>query len=134
VTVAHDGQETLALAARLHPDFIVLDVLMPPPDGREVCRRLRAAGDVTPILLLTQVGVASERAMALEAGADDYLNKPFDPAELMGWDYPVATRAVDVRVAELRRVLEDDADEPRYVETVIGEGYRFVGPVEAAPP
>jgi DNA-binding response OmpR family regulator len=49
-----------------------------------------------------------------------------------GWDYPVATRAVDARVAELRRTLGDDPDAPRFIETVVGQGYRFVALVEAA--
>jgi DNA-binding response OmpR family regulator len=47
-----------------------------------------------------------------------------------GWDYPIGTRAVDTRVAELRRALEDDAKDPQYIETVPGQGYRFVGLVE----
>ena len=49
-----------------------------------------------------------------------------------GWDYPAASRAVDSRIAELRRLLGDDPDRPRLVETVIGQGYRFVGQVEVA--
>jgi DNA-binding response OmpR family regulator len=48
-----------------------------------------------------------------------------------GWDYAVATRAVDARVAELRGALDDDPDDPRFIETVVGRGYRFVAPVEA---
>src|SRR5450759_2951712 len=204
VTVASNGEEALQKVASAHPDLLVLDVLMPRLDGREVLRRLRQAGDWTPILLLTQVGESSERAMALEEGADDYLNKPFDPHELVarihavlrrarpgqpplsaavrlacgkltldrasrrvwldgaelaltpkavllleymlthpdelvsrerlldvvwGWDYPVGTRATDTRVAELRRALKDDAINPSYIETVSGQGYRFVGEV-----
>jgi len=184
----------------------VLDVLMPRLDGRETLRHLRQASDWTPVILLTQVGEAFERAMALEEGADDYLNKPFDPHELVariravlrrarpgqpplssawvlksralrldrrsrravfqgkeldltpkavllleylmthpdelvsrerlldvvwGWDYPVGTRAVDTRVAELRRLLGDDASDPAFIETVPGQGYRFIGAVEA---
>jgi DNA-binding response OmpR family regulator len=208
VSVAADGEEALQKVASMAPDMLVLDVLMPRMDGREVLRRLRQQGNWIPILLLTQVGEAGERAMALEEGADDYLNKPFDPHELVarikailrrarpgkpplaaasqlacgklvldrashrlwqegnefnltpkafmlleylmthpdelvsrerlldvvwGWDYPVGTRAVDTRVAELRRVLGDDPADPRYIETIPGQGYRFVGVVELHP-
>ncbi|MBN1975831.1 MAG: response regulator transcription factor [Anaerolineae bacterium] len=207
VMTAADGEQALAQAATFQPDIIILDVMMPKLDGREALRRLRSAGNWTPIILLTQVGEATERAMALEEGADDYLNKPFDPHELTariravlrrarpgkpplaaarqltcgelqldrqarrawigkreltltpkafalleyalthpdevltrerlldavwGWDYPVGTRAVDTRVAELRRVLDDDPGNPRYIETVPGVGYRFAGAVESA--
>jgi DNA-binding response OmpR family regulator len=203
--VASNGEEALQVVERTEPDLIILDVLMPRLDGREVLRRLRRSGSWIPIILLTQVGEASERAMALEEGADDYLNKPFDPHELVarmravlrraqpgqpplsaawklicgdvvldrrsrrinlkdqelsltpkalvlleylmthpdelvsrerlldvvwGWDYPVGTRAVDTRIAELRRVLDDDPSQPRYIETLPGQGYRFVGKVE----
>jgi DNA-binding response OmpR family regulator len=205
VFVARDGVEALRLAESRRPDLIVLDIIMPGLNGREVCRHLRASGNWTPVIMLTQVGSSTERAMSLEEGADDYLNKPFDPFELIarvkavlrrsqvgapslasarrlvagplvldrpsrrvsrddrelvltaksfalleylmlhngevisrerlldeiwGWDYPVATRAVDVRIAELRRVLEDEASKPRFVETVVNEGYRFVAAVE----
>jgi DNA-binding response OmpR family regulator len=208
VSVAADGKAALDQVATCSPDLIVLDVLMPKLNGREVLRHLRRTGDWTPVILLTRVGNATERAMALEEGADDYLNKPFDPYELIariravlrrragapaqrplamatrlrardivldrsarrvdrdgqpldltaravalleylmlhaqevltrerlldavwGWDYPVATRAVDARIAELRRALNDDPDAPRFIETVVGQGYRFVAPVEA---
>lgn len=205
VDVAHHGEEALRLVQMLRPDLVVLDVLMPGVSGREVCRRLRSDGNWTPVIMLTQVGSAGERAMSLEEGADDYLNKPFDPFELVvrikavlrrsrphsqplanarrlisgrlmidrparraflngkevpitakafalleylmlhpgevlrrerlldeiwGWEYPAATRAVDIRVAELRKALSDDADNPTYLETAVGEGYCFVGPVE----
>ena len=208
VTVASNGEEALQKIASSHPDLLVLDVLMPRLDGREVLRQLRQGGNWTPILLLTQIGEAGERAMALEEGADDYLNKPFDPHELVariravlrrarpgqpplsaatrlacgslildrvshrvlldeteltltpkavmlleymlthpdelvsrerlldvvwGWDYPVGTRAVDTRIAELRRALDDDPGQPRYIETIPGQGYRFVGKVETHP-
>jgi DNA-binding response OmpR family regulator len=208
VMVASNGEEALQKVASDHPDLLVLDVLMPRLDGREVLRQLRQGGNWIPILLLTQVGEAGERAMALEEGADDYLNKPFDPHELVariravlrrarpgqpplstavrlacgklildrtsrrvwldqaelaltpksimlleymmthpdelvsrerlldvvwGWDYPVGTRAVDTRVAELRRELDDDPSQPCYIETIPGQGYRFVGVVETPP-
>jgi DNA-binding response OmpR family regulator len=84
IETARNGEEALE---RLHrgqpPDLIVLDVLMPQMDGREALRRLRARGDWTPVILLTQVNSTAQRIMALEEGADDYLNKPFDPQELV---------------------------------------------------
>lgn len=82
VVVAHDGEEALARVRAGTPDLVVLDVMMPRMDGRAVLRRLREERFTTPVILLTQVGESSERAMALEEGADDYLNKPFDPQEL----------------------------------------------------
>jgi DNA-binding response OmpR family regulator len=204
VHVAEDGEAALIRMVDYPPDLLVLDVLMPRLDGREVLRRMRSAGNWTPVILLTQVGESSERAMALEEGADDYLNKPYDPHELVariravlrrarpgqpplaaatrlssgdllfdrralrawlagqeltltpkaltlldyllthpdellsrerlldvvwGWDYPVGTRAVDTRVAELRRALKDDPDNPTFIDTSPGHGYRFVGDV-----
>ena len=83
VLSAANGAEALEKAQSHHPDLIVLDVLMPRMDGREVLRRLRRAGLQTPTILLTQVGDANERALALEEGADDYLNKPFESHELL---------------------------------------------------
>lgn len=216
VSTAADGQAALeyieASAARglSQVDLVVLDVLMPRLDGRELLRRLRRSGNqaaALPVILLTQVGEATERALALEEGADDYLNKPFDPYELLarmravlrrvrsgqpalasawmlvagdlaldrrarratlsgttialtpkalavleymmthpdelltrerlldavwGWDYPTGARTVDTRMAELRRALADDPTDPRYIETMAGEGYRFVAQVRSA--
>lgn len=205
VATAGDGQQAFTLVDQLHPDLIVLDVLMPRMDGREVLRHLRQSGNWTPVILLTRVGSPTERALSLQEGADDYLNKPFEPLELIariqavlrriergsqpltsyrklacgdlvidrqtrqahigerdlglsarafgvleylalhsqevisrdrlldqvwGWSYPVGTRTVDTRINELRRALDDDPDHPRYIETVIGTGYRFLGKVE----
>jgi DNA-binding response OmpR family regulator len=213
VITAGDGQSALEQAASHSPELIILDVLMPQLDGREVLRRLRHSGDWTPVILLTQVGESAERALALEEGADDYLNKPFDPYELVarihsvlrratpgrpslasawqlschagnpqraliidrrarratlngqvlsltpkayalleymmvhpdelltrerlldavwGWAYPTGTRTVDTRMAELRRALDDDPGAPAFIETLPGEGYRFIAPVKAA--
>lgn len=204
VLVVSNGVSALEKVQSHHPDLIILDVLMPRMDGREALRRLRRANTWTPTILLTQVGESSERALALEEGADDYINKPFDPHELLariravlrrarpgerslsaawlltsgdlsldrrarraslkdkqldltpkalavleclmthpdeavtrarlletvwGWEYPAGTRTVDTRMAELRRALEDDPAEPRYIETVPAEGYRFIAPV-----
>jgi DNA-binding response OmpR family regulator len=83
VLTAANGVDALEKAQTHHPDLIVLDVLMPRMDGREVLRHLRHTGQQTPTVLLTQVGDALERAWALEEGADDYLNKPFEPHELL---------------------------------------------------
>jgi two-component system response regulator MprA len=82
VDLAADGGEALAQLAHASPDVIVLDVLMPEVDGLEVCRRLRSAGDRTPILLLTARDAVSDRVEGLDAGADDYLVKPFALEEL----------------------------------------------------
>ena len=205
VKVAADGEAALSEIDSYSPDLVVLDVLMPRIDGREVLRQLRHKGDWTPIILLTQVGESAERAMALMEGADDYINKPFDSNELVariktvlrraspgqppltvaerlrsgdlvvdrtkrraylnaievnlspkamslleylithpdellsrerildavwGWDYPIGTRTVDTRVSELRRVLGYDPSDPQYIETIPGQGYRFIGKVE----
>ncbi len=93
VNVASDGEEALRQIQRLPPDLIILDVLMPKVDGREVLRRLRQSGNWVPVILLTRVGESTERAMALEEGADDYLNKPFDPHELVARIRSVLRRA-----------------------------------------
>jgi DNA-binding response OmpR family regulator len=205
VELASDGEQALHAIEKSKPDLVVMDVLMPRMDGRESLRRMRQAGNLTPVILLTQVGEATERAMALEEGADDYINKPFEPHELVariravlrrvhsgkppistawilisrdlhldrrtrritfrgkelsltpkglllleylmthsdevisrerllevvwGWEKNVASRAVDARIAELRRALEDSADNPTYIETSAGAGYRFIAKVE----
>jgi two-component system response regulator MprA len=83
VRVAGDGTEALALLADRSPDAIVLDVAMPDVDGLEVCRRLRAAGDRTPVLMLTARDAVDDRVAGLDAGADDYLVKPFALRELL---------------------------------------------------
>ena len=93
VSVAANGEDALRQVGEFGPDLVVLDVLMPRMDGREALRRLRQEGNWIPVILLTQVGEASERAMALEEGADDYLNKPFDPHELVARIRAVLRRA-----------------------------------------
>jgi DNA-binding response OmpR family regulator len=208
VTVACDGHTALQKVHEIHPDLIVLDVMMPGVDGREVCRRLRASGDWTPVIMLTRVSTLTDKVLSLEEGADDYLCKPFEPQELIariravlrrrgsgkpgkplsmarvlrsgdltldrkarrvsksglvidltpkalallehlmlhpdqvfsreqlmdavwGWAQPVASRAVDVRIAELRHAIGED-EQTAYIETVTGIGYRFMAPVESA--
>lgn len=205
VLTVSDGAAALDKVHSHRPALVILDVLMPRMDGREVLRRIRRENLWLPAILLTQVGESSERALALEEGADDYLNKPFDPHELLarmravlrrarpgerslstswslsaldltldrrarraslkgepvdmtpkalavleylmthpdecvsrerlleavwGWEYPAGTRTVDTRMAELRRIIRDDPEKPRYIETVTAEGYRFIAPVK----
>jgi DNA-binding response OmpR family regulator len=202
---ASNGEQALEIAAREKPDLIILDMLMPKLDGRNVLRRLRESGNWTPVILLTKVNTATERVLSLQEGADDYLNKPFDPLELVarvqailrrsqrgnlplssfrhlvsnglsldrqmrhvklngelinlttravgvieflmlhphevisrerlldevwGWSDALETRAVDIRIAEIRKVLEKDSSQPRFIETVIGTGYRFLADVQ----
>lgn len=205
VTTATDGEAALTAIEQVKPDLVILDVLMPRLDGREVLRRLRQSDNWTPVILLTQVGTPAERALSLQEGADDYVNKPFDPMELIariqavlrrtqrgalplasfghlesetlrldrqsrqawlaeaplnltarafgvleflmlhpgeivsrdrlldevwGWSYAVESRAVDIRIAEVRKALNDDPNHPYFIETVVGQGYRFLRQVK----
>lgn len=207
VRVASGGHAGLIAVAHEVPDLVVSDVLMPHGDGREFVRRLRERDLWLPVILLTQVGESWERSAALDEGADDYLNKPFDPQELLariravlrrasqgtaslpaarrlragellldrssrriwlsereitltpkaltlleylmthpqevhtrerllaalwGFDFATSSRAVDHRIAELRRVLGDDPSAPRFIDTSQGLGYRFAAAVVAA--
>ncbi|WP_207843183.1 response regulator transcription factor [Williamsia soli] len=83
VTTAGDGVEALEKITSDRPEAVVLDVMMPRLDGLEVCRRLRSTGDDLPILVLTARDSVSERVAGLDAGADDYLPKPFALEELL---------------------------------------------------
>jgi DNA-binding response OmpR family regulator len=205
VVTASNGAQALDIIPHHRPDLIVLDVLMPQLDGRETLRRLRQNGDWTPVILLTQVTGTAQRIMAIEEGADDYLDKPFDPQELVvriravlrrtqagrqplhssrrlrsyavvldrsarrvfvegseapltpkavailehfmthpdelvtrerlldvvwGWESAVGERVVDTRIAELRKALQDDPADPKFIETVPSVGYRYIAPVE----
>ncbi|KQQ62759.1 response regulator transcription factor [Microbacterium sp. Leaf320] len=207
VRVADDGRAGLLEVERDVPDLVVCDVLMPHVDGREFVRRVRARQLWLPIILLTQVGESWERSAALDEGADDYLNKPFDPHELIsriravlrrtaqgagslrsaqrlqardltldrsarrvwrgaaelaltpkalmlleflmlhpqevhsrerllstlwGFDFATSSRAVDHRIAELRRVLGDNDTEMRFIETAQSLGYQFAAKVSPA--
>jgi two-component system response regulator MprA len=83
VGVASDGNEALDRLGQISPDLIVLDILMPGIDGLEVCRLLRRIGNRTPILMLTARDAVEDRVEGLDAGADDYLVKPFALEELL---------------------------------------------------
>ncbi|WP_433826363.1 response regulator transcription factor [Actinoplanes sp. CA-015351] len=83
VQVEHDGTAGLAAARRLRPVACVLDIALPGLDGTEICRRLRADGDWTPVIFLTARDDEVDRILGLELGGDDYVTKPFSPRELV---------------------------------------------------
>jgi DNA-binding response OmpR family regulator len=97
VDVAHDGEEGLAMAMDGSHDVIVLDVLLPGLDGFEVCRSLRASRVDTPVLLLTALDAVEDRVRGLDAGADDYLPKPFAFQEMLARLRALGRRRVQAR-------------------------------------
>jgi DNA-binding response OmpR family regulator len=102
VDVALDGEEALDFARTTAYDVIVLDVLLPRTDGLEVCRRLRAAGTLTPILMLTAKDAVPDRIAGLDSGADDYLVKPFAFGELLARLRALLRRHSDSKQGVLR--------------------------------
>jgi two-component system response regulator MprA len=98
VELAIDGEEALDRLAERPADAVILDVMMPGVDGLEVCRRMRAAGDKTPVLMLTARDAIDDRVLGLDVGADDYLVKPF------------ALRELQARLRALLRRSGDDGD------------------------
>lgn len=204
VSLAEDGKALNRVLLRETADLIVLDLMMPGEDGLSICRRLRAANDRTPIIMLTAKDEDVDRIVGLEVGADDYLGKPFNPRELLarihavlrrrppveapgapstdseavnfgpyvfdlsartllrdGKDVALTTgefamlkalvrhprqplsreklaqlargrefkpfdRSLDVQISRLRKLIEQDASSPRYIQTVWGVGYVFV--------
>ncbi len=99
VTVAHDGMSGLSLVRESEPDLAILDWMMPGLTGVELCRRLRSTGIKIPVILLTAKDEVGDRVTGLDAGADDYLVKPFSIEELLA----------RIR-AHLRRTQEADTD------------------------
>ena len=204
VTAAQNGSDLDRLLPHEAVDLIVLDVMMPGESGTAICQRLRANKVTTPIIMLTAKSEELDRIVGLEAGADDYLSKPFNPRELLarinavlrrrpvteapgspaiafesvsfgpyvfdiasrkllrnGEELPLTTgefamlkvlvrhprqplsrdklaqltrgrdikstdRSLDVQISRLRRLIEEDAAMPRYLQTVWGIGYVFV--------
>jgi DNA-binding response OmpR family regulator len=104
VTVCHDGPSGLAAASSGQFDLVVLDLMLPGVDGLEVCRRIRAASDYLPILMLTARSSELDRVLGLEIGADDYLTKPFSVRELVARVKAILRReeALAERVPESR--------------------------------
>jgi len=112
VELASDGEEALGLlSGDREPEAVILDILMPGIDGLEVCRRLRKSGNTLPVLMLTARAEVDSRVAGLDAGADDYLRKPFAFPELVARvrallrrGYPPAPRALRVEDLELDAV------------------------------
>ena len=105
VDLAGDGQQALEAVLSQRPDAMVLDVMMPRLDGLEVCRRLRSTGDDLPILVLTARDAVSDRVSGLDAGADDYLPKPFALEELLARLRALLRRAASEAVEPAGAVL-----------------------------
>ncbi len=97
IDVVHDGVEALWMASEFPYDVIILDVNIPAPDGFEVCRRLRESRNWTPVIFVTGRGDVLDRITGLDAGADDYLVKPFSMAELHARFRAVGRRRIDPR-------------------------------------
>jgi DNA-binding response OmpR family regulator len=108
VHVEHDGAAGLAAARKLRPVACILDIALPTVDGTEVCRRMREAGDWTPVIFLTARDDEIDRILGLELGGDDYVTKPFSPREL---------------VARVKALLRRAAGPPE------GERVRRLGPI-----
>ncbi len=116
VELAEDGEQALR-QLEPQPDAVILDILMPGADGLEVCRRLRRAGNEIPVLMLTARAEIDSRVAGLDAGADDYLSKPFALAELLA------------RLRALLRRLgngENAADTLRFADLALDRGTREV--------
>jgi two-component system alkaline phosphatase synthesis response regulator PhoP len=203
VATAAEGDEGFKRASSESFDLLILDVMLPGKSGFDICRDLRQRGSEVPVLMLTARGQVADRVVGLKLGADDYLTKPFDIAELLarvearlrrmpaaatpaptspdsyrfgpvhvdfrraelerdgvrvelsakefhllryfiehrgatlsrnelldavwGYDAMPATRTVDVHVAWLRKKVEPQPHQPRYILTIHGLGYKFVG-------
>lgn len=106
VVAAHDGGEALSLFPDVAPDVVILDIGLPDSDGRDVCLALRAAGLSCPVLFLTARDGVHDKVAGFESGADDYLTKPFELAELLARLGALARRAPRVDAANGDLVLD----------------------------
>ena len=101
VDLARDGAEALWAAGEIDYDAIVLDAMIPAPDGFEVCRRIRAEGRWSPLMMLTARDGVDDRVRGLDAGADDYLTKPFALSELLARLRALTRRSLGARPVQL---------------------------------
>ena len=113
VTVVPNGREALEMIPVARPDLVLLDVMMPELDGFEVCRRLRASGDRTPVLFLTARDATEDKVRGLTLGGDDYLQKPFSLEELVARTNAVLRRTNEAGAPTTFRCgdlfMDDDA-------------------------
>lgn len=128
VLEAKDGKEALRMNGEHHPDLVILDLMLPGLDGREVCRQIRATSRV-PIIMLTARGEEVDRIVGLELGADDYVVKPFSPRELVARAKAVLRRGLaspdeaeiltfpGLRIDRVQHRVEVDADEVHLTPT-----------------
>ncbi len=121
VVEAADGTVALKEMREEPADLVVLDLMMPGIDGLEVCRRLRAVGDV-PIIMLTALGSETDRVVGLESGADDYVTKPFSPRELVLRVNALLRRVGERAEPESGRIVDGDlvVDSGRHEATLAG--------------
>ena len=114
VTVTSDGEEARDLSARDAWNVIILDLLLPDDDGREICREIRRAGVLTPLLMLTALDTLEDKVTGLRLGADDYLTKPFSFEELLARVEALARRGGHYQPTEpVRKVADLTIDRER---------------------
>ncbi len=121
LSVAHDGLAGMTAARESHPDLVILDWMLPGLSGVEICHRLRTTGNQVPIILLTAKDEVSDRVAGLDAGADDYLVKPFSIEELLA----------RVR-AHLRRTTTEDPDVLQFEDLSLNRQTREVSRADRA--
>src|SRR2546421_495368 len=122
IELAADGNEALyRIETESPPDAVILDVLMPGMDGLEVCRTIRRSGNTVPVLMLTARTQVEDRVEGLDAGADDYVTKPFALEELLARLRALLRRTADGSGEVLR--FADAGAKPRLIQTVRGVGY-----------
>ncbi|MBD2209385.1 response regulator transcription factor [Calothrix sp. FACHB-156] len=103
VSIAYDGLTAITAIQKLHPDLVILDLILPGVSGWEICRRLRSTDEQVPIIVLTTKEEASDRIEVLDAGANDYVVKPFSREELL---FKINTQLCKIKKAEVTDILK----------------------------